>query len=529
MSCCSANRRRQASGGADTGTSTMGLEAGNRRVLRQALDELAGRSTRYLANWHVHRDLRLACRDAPVWLLVAPGAFLIIQAGLVLNRRPALTWPLWIWLVLALLGPVLVVAGRMAWLRARRRIPRRIALAVFDRQLDTRDRLVTADDFLASSHSAHSEQTRTFIEAAIDDAVPLVDTALQTPLAPRGLPDWDLSVRGYAAVPAAALVLWMAMSMGSLRGGAGPLDAQGGVIAARVDAAPARIASKRLDLRFPVPRLFPRAPDTPPDGDRPRTASAVSGRVDRSENQAPGQSRSGGQANSRSSNDAGGGSGTPANQRTPSTVRGEDDSQQAQKTPSPDQARKPDGRRGEQQAAAATSGQSQSTSSSSATTNISSHDQPDRAGRQKEEGGDEAGIEDEAEEEKTSGVERPALRRNRPAVNRNLSPDPTRDDNPAAANGRSGPSGRKKSRGVPAMILGVPIPDRIPGMRNPGRSKVTQENSAPSEERHPPLNAEGRRAREQPFGHIEHPLLLPRMQRLIENYFMQLRNTKGSQ
>ena len=60
-------------------------------------------------------------------------------------------------------------------------------------------------------------------------------------------------------------------------------------------------------------------------------------------------------------------------------------------------------------------------------------------------------------------------------------------------------------------------------MTNPGRSKVTQENSTPKEEPQSALTAEERAARENPFGYIEHPVLRPWMQTLVEKYFLQLR------
>ena len=70
------------------------------------------------------------------------------------------------------------------------------------------------------------------------------------------------------------------------------------------------------------------------------------------------------------------------------------------------------------------------------------------------------------------------------------------------------------------MILGIPTPDRIQGMTNPGRSKVTQENSTPKEEPQAALTAEQRSPRELPFGQVEHPLLRPWMQTLVEKYFL---------
>jgi hypothetical protein len=60
-------------------------------------------------------------------------------------------------------------------------------------------------------------------------------------------------------------------------------------------------------------------------------------------------------------------------------------------------------------------------------------------------------------------------------------------------------------------------------MTNPGRSKVTQENSTPKEEPQAALTAEQRRAREAAFGFIDHPLMTPWMLSLVEQYFLQVR------
>ena len=258
-----------------------------------------------------------------------------------------------------------------------------------------------------------------------------------------------------------------------------------------------------------------------------QSSPETSPRTTKTDQDADGQSHTGGQANSRSSSQAQSSSGTPSNQQTPSRPLEEDPPQESQKA-SAMPPKKADGRKLPQQATSATSGQGQSKSSSSDSTAIPATDQPDRAGANKDDGPDEAGIQDEVEEEKTAGVERPSLRKNKPPVDRNLSPRPTGDQPDPNANGRSGPGGRKKTRGVPAMILGVPTPDRIQGMTNPGRSKVTQETSTPVEEPQSALTAEERRARDAAFGHIEHPLLLPWMQNLVEKYFLQLRGKTPS-
>jgi hypothetical protein len=538
--------------------------------LRAGLDELAKRARRTLARWAFARDLRVTSSAMPAWLLVVPVALFITQTGLVLVGRAPLAWPVWIWAALALAGPVLFLVVRLAWLARGRRHDRLACLGTYDRQLDTRDRLVTADEFLSSDRAgrafrpgdpgdagrafrpgdsgdvgrafrpgdpghvgrafrpgdpggAEAPPYMDFKAAAIEDAAEHAARALGAALAPRPLPPWSVPARQWAAVPAAVAIVFAALWLGRVATAirATP-DAASGPAAADLDTLPAKVVARVLGLLPPPPRPERR----PAAGDTAASASLSSpdqsDPANRSPQEAEGASQSGGQANSRSSSQSMSSPGTPSNQQTPSPPLGEDPLQNQPK-PTATPPRRSDAAKTPQQASSATSGQGQSKSSSTDQTAIPSADQPDRAGANKDDGPDEAGIQDEVEEEKTTGVERPSLRKNKPPVDRNLSPRPTGDQPNPDANGRSGPGGRKKTRGVPSMILGVPTPDRIQGMTNPGRSKVTQENAAPKEEPQAAVAALARQAREAAFGHIEHPLLRSWMLTLVEQYFLQVR------
>ena len=486
-------------------------------VLQQQLNALATRAQRSLGRWAFARDLRMTVRDSLVWLLVAPILLLSAQVVLLLVGRGPLAWPAMVWVLLAVAGPVVYVAVRMASLAKGRHLDRRACLGAFDLQLTSNDRLVTADEFLAAGASDH------FRQAAIDDAADHLARASATTLDEKALPAWAISRRSWAATFAAAALIVGALWLGDVASGIrNAPDAETVLTTADLQTVPARVAAALLDLR-----------PNPPRPDRPEAAEAVqanasqpsadaSPKTPRTDQEADGQSHAGGQASSKSASQAMSSSGTPSNQQTPSQPL-EEDPPQPQDAAATTQAKKAEGKKGQQQASSATSGQGQSKSSSSDSNSIPATDQPDRAGANKDDGKDEEGMQDEEEEEKTSGVERPSLRRNKPPVDRNLSNRPATDQAGPNANGRSGPGGRKKTRGVPAMILGVPTPDRIQGMTNPGRSKVTQENSTPKEEPQSALTAEERAARENPFGYIEHPVLRPWMQTLVEKYFLQLR------
>ena len=483
-------------------------------TLRARLDRLSQQGRRHISRWQQARDVRRGLRRACVWAPVGPalvGAFLMFR---LFTGAGGLSWPWPVWLLVLVSGPLVAFAVWLIRAARTRSLTRRQCLGAFDLQLGTNERLVTADEFLASA----GQTTSAFQLAAIEDAAAYVDAAEHTVLAARPLPAWSLSRRAGMALVAALLLiaanLWIATKL--MPASATSPDAE--VAMASPAASPVSVLQQWLGRTLPMPR-----PQRPPSTN-PEAASVTetqpdsSPRTNQVAQDAAGGSQSGGQARSRSTSQAMSSAGSPSNQQNPSQPL-EDDPPQDQPTSSQVPPKPPDGRKGEPQSSSATSGQGQSRSSSVDRSAIPAVDQPDRAGANKDDGKDEEGAQDEVEEEKTSGAERPSLRRNKPPVDRNLSPRPAGDEPNPNANGRSGPGGRKKTRGVPAMILGVPTPDRIQGMTHPGRSKVTQENATPREEPQAAVNAETRAARQAPVGHIEHPRLLPWMQSLIEKYF----------
>ncbi|MEO6222843.1 MAG: hypothetical protein ABIP90_06300 [Vicinamibacterales bacterium] len=520
------------------------------QALQQQLDTLAARAHRFLAQWSFTRDLRLTMREALVWMLAAPVVLFGVQVVALLTRRGPLPLPLWAWFLLALAGPIAFVVARMAALSRHRTHDRRACLGAYDLQLDSRDRLVTADEFIAGLGAAYvgrrfsgaisaagndgaAEATPYasgdhFRQAAIEDAADHIARANQTTLVPKPLPEWSISRRSWLSAAAAVALIAIAVWLGNVALGIRTApDPESAMANAELQTLPARVAASLLDLKLNPTQPDRPAPNEPAQAGSPQTSADPSTKTPKNDQDADGQSHAGGQANSRSSSQAMSSSGTASNQQTPSKPLAEDPPQD-QQAAAAGKTKKADGKKAEQQASSATSGQGQSKSSSSDSNSIPSTDQPDRAGANKDDGKDEEGAQDEVEEEKTAGVERPGLRRNKPPVDRNLSSRPAGDQPNPNANGRSGPGGRKKTRGVPAMILGIPTPDRIQGMTNPGRSKVTQENSTPKEEPQAALNAEQRAPRELPFGHVEHPLLKPWMLNLVEKYFLQLRSEQAA-
>ena len=131
---------------------------------------------------------------------------------------------------------------------------------------------------------------------------------------------------------------------------------------------------------------------------------------------------------------------------------------------------------------------------------------------------DDDDIEDEDEEQENRGGMQPNLRDRKPPVSRDLRIGFGNNPNPDA-NGRGGPSEQKKSRGTASLVLGVPVPDRVKGQPNPGRTRITQERVEPRAEQAGATVAEERAPSALPVGPVARTSLRPWMRSLVTDYF----------
>jgi len=134
----------------------------------------------------------------------------------------------------------------------------------------------------------------------------------------------------------------------------------------------------------------------------------------------------------------------------------------------------------------------------------------------------ESEVEDDEEEQEARGGMQPSLRDRRPPVSRDLSIGFGNRPNPDA-NGRGGPGQQKKSRGTASLVLGVPIPDRVKGQPNPGRTKITQEAVQPQVEASEAIEASLRQARSQVTSPLHRMEVQPWLHAVVRNYFLQRR------
>ena len=131
-------------------------------------------------------------------------------------------------------------------------------------------------------------------------------------------------------------------------------------------------------------------------------------------------------------------------------------------------------------------------------------------------------IEDDPDEEDARSGTQPTMKDRRGTTSKDLS-----ISGPGAGGeGRGGPSLPKKSRGTGSLILGVPIPDFVRGLLNPGTTRITHERVQPSLLNAPydavvPTAARQRAAVPTP------PAFVPqRLKQLLADYFAA--RTKGN-
>jgi hypothetical protein len=488
-----------------------------------SLDALSWAGGHWLWRSRLRDGLRARLPGAAAWLLVMP----VLAIGvIVLGWMVGQPWKPPMGLV-ALLCPLpsLLDLGHHCVRLWKQQPGRREGLAVYDEALDLKDRLQTADEFLAAADPSP------FMQAAITDAGPGMDRAARTPL------DWDWGnpwseLRRLAVMSMLAMVLLVVAAFlpASPRSGAATEPPEGGT--------PPDLAATLplpLDSKPPTPD---QPPVDPPDSqeDKPekqvrkgskgapaptRISENPSSQLDGRDKVSLGTSEGGQTSQAASSGRASQSSGMPGSQAPSSTP--EEQKPAKKKDPktrepkeSKDQGKKVD----EQSGATAGRGSSGGSSRNPASTDWASKDRTESADNEDFE--QEEDVDDEDSESEARGGLQPNLRDRRPPVNRDLSigfGNMASED----SNGRGGPGDRKKSRGVAGLVLGVPVPDHVKGQPNPGRVKVTQERVQPQGEEMPGGRAEDRGRRNSPAGHLSERSLDKSMRQTVRDYFLKKR------
>jgi len=419
------------------------------------------------------------------------------------------------WLIAALATFVIRVV-QQSWSSRAGKIDRAHALGEWDLQLGLADRLIAADDFLLHQNRS------AFMEAAIEDAAISIERTRQAHLQFEP-PRERLSTFTMPLLAAALLLL-----TGSLAG-----DWHSQVITPSVEVNLEPAASRVQVEKFPEtdsPAHENQRFENPSEKQAPTTETAAvaetrayAAELEEKSKESEGKTGNGRSAAAESSTGAGSSQGTPSQQGQISKP-GKEKTKAKQKPAAQQKPHKQEDtpKKDEEQESGATAGRGSSRGSNRnpASSEWSSKDHVNTPDDDNLE--DEEEAEDEEEEQEARGGMQPSLRDRRPPVSRDLMIGFGNQPSPDA-NGRGGPSQPKKSRGTASLVLGVPIPDRIKGQPNAGKTKITQERVQPKSEAGVALDAENRQARVAPGSALQRQELEPWMRSLVRNYFLAQR------
>ena len=496
--------------------------------LRAKLDTLARRGESHLRRWAFKRAVERATPGAFTAALIVPACFLVLSLPKLVTGTSIWPFSRSATLVLCIVVPLVVVAGRVLFHFVTHPVDRRVSLALFDRQLGCRDRIQAADEF-----SRIDRPTR-FQLAAIHDAGLFVGRALDARLEPVriGAPGFSAANRRHGLY-AVGLLLGAMLIDGRIppvgAGGPGPVET---VLAeARVSSEPdaeARSAAAETE-RMRAALATPRRARTAADREETDVAAPALHQAANVASAATVSSRSGaGGAVSqqrRSDNAGANAAGQAASPRRPERPPARNRRPQDKQPPSEREFAEND-----ESSSGLTSGQGSSGGSRTA----ASDKQAAANKAQRDESNDEVyddAEEEEDEEQQAAAAARPLLNQRKAPVDRSLTPSGNANRENDRANGRSGPGGLKKTRGVAAMLLGVPLPDQLRGQANPGRMKVQRERAAPEAKLAGDVPASDRGEIDGSIGPLAHQGLSPWMQDVVRDYFLaeRARNKPTSQ
>lgn len=491
--------------------------------LTASISTVVWNATNQIQGFDQRAFLRAAIPESLRLLLVVPVIAICIQGlrlGAGLPAGALLWWKTW--LILTLLLPLVWIVIQIATNKFV--VSRKRALRAADQQLGSSDRIITADQFLAF------EDRDGFMQAAVEDAT---DWAIQACDAKLDRPTMHrfTSRRVLWPIPAAAVMLLFAAMLGQFGRSREVLP-----VASRADSLVADVADPSREPSdssttglFQEPTPTTQVPEATPDSRSqeeserqgasgafiPELAERSQGKLNEGETRESQQS-----TNPSSTRGASSASGQPSKASDQSERKTKP---KTKRKPKPETKREAKPRNREEQPSGATAGQG---SSKGADNNAAPNDWASTSQAstpEDDETEDEDDVDDEEEEQESRGGVQPNMRDRRTPVNRDLQIGFGNNRPNPDANGRGGPSGQKKSRGVASLVLGVPIPDRVQGQANQGRIRITQQRITPEPEQSDPTVAQGRSPRDGRIEPIYHPEFSPWLQDFVKKYFLRRR------
>ena len=456
---------------------------------------------------------------------VVPVVYLLVSA-IAMTTGIQVWQPSWlqlIYLPVAFTGLVVLMTTALKYLQSRP--DKQLALALFDRQLNLKDSLQIADEFLDVPNRT------AFQEAALDQAVSRINEAKQHDLSPIQLikPNFDGLKAKEGLISCTLLVLAVLVHFIT----PGEILADSTPVVAKIETGPAADSNssesetdseeetealREQQLSEEMLAFVTSTKAKPTDSQQ----SPLTQNDQRS--QSPQVSTAAETANQGAqSSTSQQSSGFKSEQKDLPESR----PNQKSKPRSPEKkptARKPptENENSENQM----SGMSKSGSSNKvSTSSMSDSDYKTKDNPDLEEV--ELEADDEEDEEQEAGASsKPMLEQRKAPADRQLSPSGAgqEQENPDA-NGRSGAGGLKKTRGVAAKLLGVPMPDQLTGHNNPGRVKINRKNANPNLQAQEPGATSPHGELDQSIGSVPDAQMSVWMRQLIQTYFTQKRTS----
>ena len=489
-------------------------------TLANDIDETALNATNQIVSRDRAAYMRSLIPTTLILFAVVPNTGLVLQF-----LRWAAGYPAWSHYWLLVLIPLTFVLP-LAWLffkvQSRRyAISRHRSLREVDQVLGATERIETADDFLRRDHRDG------FMQAAVEDATQWVQRGRDATLSTQQ-PNHYASQFAYSAVASAVAATILAAWLAGFARVPGKINSK--------SALTQRLAQTVLvqPSPLPVPRTSPDdedevaerprpSPDTHPQKTVNRQGS-VGSNIPNESDDSQGKLSEGETRESQQSANPSSARGTPSSSGQPSKS-GEEKEKQRKKNlkKKDDKDRKPKERQQEDKPSGATAGQGSSKGSDNSAAPSDWASTSQAATPDDEDAEEEDEVDDEEEEQESRGGVQPNMRDRRTPANRDLqigfgSNRPNPD-----ANGRGGPGGQKKSRGVASLVLGVPIPDRVNGQPNKGRIRITQQRITPEAEQSDVVDAQDRLPRNGAVGPIHHPDYSPWLMDIVRRYFLDRR------
>ncbi|RLV59884.1 hypothetical protein D5018_09955 [Parashewanella curva] len=484
--------------------------------LKQQLNELAKKGTKHLSQLRHRHALEQGWQAAikSVWFY---PAILLIAALVDVAELAKFEQQPFYYFGLVLI-PLLVFVVRYFQAASQYEIDRRLALALYDHHLASKDRLQTADEFLNISNPSSFEL------AAIEDSKTFIEKALNAELPKKELSAPVLTVAKWRSLATAASLTVLAILLPFINLGFNTDIAEKQVDSTQLlSAISTSQDANQVESELSVNRKASGIKMRSSQSDSASEAGEEESQMKAKPSQPKAASDASSQnssAQQNQSNTAGSGA---SSQSSSSKQQQQKKEKPATKKKTNSQTKQQDQKKQKNSSAAgvangkgSTSGQQPANSDKAAAEN--------KARQEDESDSTDEAEEEEDEEQKANSSSGPKKNKRKAPVDRKLGVTGQSEQENDLANGRGGPGGLKKTRGVAAMLLGVPMPDRLQGSPNPGRTKSIQEQSQPEQQQVAQTNSEDHGARNGAVGEVPEKPLLPWIKQVITKYFVAQRS-----